>query len=354
MKKILVLATGGTISHDVNEDGIHVTNEDENHGNTFEKILRKAASKLGNISVSSRTILNKDSANMIMKDWQTIVNSIVESYDNYDAFIVTHGTETMGYATAAVSFAIGNLGKPVVFTGAQESFGMPGSDAIINLENCLRFIVCAENLAGVYLVFGTQILKGTHAKKISEFDYDAFKVSKRFSKVGVIGYKITLKETSLQKYIEYYRPFAKTAQDLKIRNSFEENIIVLSEFPGLRSDVIINLAKSGVKGFVLRSYGSGVPNVARPDADFDNLRPALEYLRDKKIPLAVTTQANDSVASMDIYEPSILAKELGAIPCYDMTIESVVAKMSWLLGNGNSYEKIQKLLPKAVKDEVHH
>lgn len=77
---------------------------------------------------------------MISKDWELIVKTIYDKYDDYDAFIITHGTNTMGYAAAAVSFALGNLGKPIIFTGSQVSYGILGTDAVMNLENILRVI----------------------------------------------------------------------------------------------------------------------------------------------------------------------------------------------------------------------
>ncbi|MCL2846511.1 MAG: asparaginase domain-containing protein [Firmicutes bacterium] len=350
--KILILATGGTISHDVGDDGVHRSNEKATKGDVFARLLERQAKALGGVQISSKTILNKDSGNMIMRDWEVISAAIAADYDAYDAFLVTHGTETMGYATSAMAFALGNLGKLVVFTGAQVAFGQVGSDALINLENALRFIVKGDAKQGVYLVFGSQIAAGVRAKKNSEFDYDAFYAPRHLPNLGIVGHSLKENKQAEDFYASHFRPSVWGVPKLDLKNKFESNIVVLSEFPGLHADVIINMAKSGVKGFILRSYGSGVPNVGPADAEFENLRPALEFLRARKIPVVITSQAANATANMDIYEPSFLARELGAIPARDMTIEATVAKLAWLLGCGHDYEEIAKLMPESLRGEI--
>jgi len=350
--KILIIATGGTISHEPNEKGILESNETSHGGADFVRILNFKKAKLGIESITAKTILNKDSGNMIMSDWQTITNEIVANYDDFDAFIVTHGTETMGYATAAVSFALGNLGKPVCFTGSQSAFGVVGSDTVINLDNCLRVLATRRDLVGVFLVFGTQIVSGTRVKKDSEFAYDAFKNSRRFRPLGVIGSGIELNEEMVTRHLNYLRPYAKTSKNLKIRSTFSNDLVVLSEFPGLNSDLITTLVKSGAKGIILRSYGSGVPNICKHGCCVSDLRPAFKYLQDHKIPLIITSQTASGVACMSIYEPSILAVELGAIPAHDMTIEASVAKLSWLLGQGKSRDQIADSFGKSLRGEI--
>ena len=353
MIKILVLSTGGTISHDVTEDGMHVSNAKATTGKTFAHILQTATRTFDEkVVIKAETILNKDSGNMVMSDWKAIIDGVVRNYDGYDGFIVTHGTETMGYSSAAVSFALPNLGKPVVFTGAQVAYGQIGTDAVINLENALRFIEQVRDARGVFVVFGSHIVAGTRAKKGSEFKYDAYKLQPRFPMIGMIGHRLEMFGANLERHASYLQPYALKSADLRVEDKFSDQVAIVSEFPGMRYDVIINMAKSGIKGFILRSYGSGVPNIAPPDGTWEDLRPAFEYLREKKIPIAITSQAPDARACMSIYEPSFLAKELGAIPTNDMGIEAAIAKMSWLLGKGYEYEKIRDLMQKPLRGEM--
>lgn len=352
MKKILIISTGGTISQTHTDTGIAISNDNSFKGNTFADILNSFKNKLNLESIDSITIMNKDSSNMISKDWELIVQSIYDKYDNYDAFIITHGTNTMGYATAAVSYALGNLGKPVVFTGSQVSYGILGTDAVLNLENILRVITEKEELVGVFLVFGSKIVTGTRVKKKTEFDYDAFKTFGRLPDIGYLGNSIIFNDSSLNKHLSYLGTKSKTKLGLDVKNNFDNNIMSLTEFPGLKSEYIIKLAQSGVKGFILRATGAGDPNVASIDANYPNLREAFTYLRDHKIPIVVTTQAPDGVSSMCVNEPGILAQELGAIPAWDMSMETMVTKLSWLIANGYSYEQIQKLMVTPFRGEI--
>jgi len=348
--KILIITTGGTIGMDRDKEGVNHAERDST--SNLLRILSFKKDKMGIKEISSVSILNKDSTNVVMDDWRVIVDTIVRNYDAHDAFIVTHGTDTMGYTMAAVSFALGNLGKPVCFTGAQSPIGVIGTDTIINLDNCLRVLTERPDIVGVFLVFGTQLVTGTKVKKQTELDYDAFKCSRRFRGLAVIGNQIIYNEHEIRLHLSFYAPHAKTANKLNINNNFEPNIVALSEFPSLNPDIIINLAKSGVRGFILRSYGDGNPNVAPVGSKYDNLRPAFEYLRANKIPVMITTQTPGGVASMSQYEPAILAKELGAIPGNDISIESATVKMAWLLAQGHNYEKMCQLLATSIRGEM--
>ena len=319
----------------------------------FERILDFKKEKLGLTKIASREILNKDSANIVPEDWGVIARAIYENYDEFDAFVVLHGTETMGYSTAALSFALPNIAKPVVFTGSQAAFGAAGSDSIVNLENAIRVIVTRPDIVGVYLVFGTQIVQGTRVKKKTEFDYDAFKSSRRFPPLGIVGSSIIFNEEQIKKHNACFKNCAKNKESLKLLDHFENNVVALSEHPGLSGDVITNLAKSGTRGFVLRSFGGGVPNVVRAGEDKKlALNDAFEYLMQNKIPIVITSQAPDAVACMSIYEPSIIAKKLGVIPGQDITIEAACVKLAHLLGAGYSYEKISKEFGKNLAGEI--
>lgn len=352
MKKILVVSTGGTISQEHTDMGVAVSNDNAFRGDTFSGILSSFKDRLNLDVIDSITIMNKDSSNMISEDWKLIVKAIYDNYDDYDAFIVTHGTNTMGYAMAAVSYALGNLGKPIIFTGSQVSYGIPGTDAVMNLENILRAIVEKEELAGVFLVFGSKIITGTRVKKKTEFDYDAFKTFGRLPDIGYLGNSIMINDAALNRHLSYLGIKSKTKAGLDVKNNFDNNIISLTEFPGLKSEYIIKLAESGVKGFILRATGAGDPNVAPDGATYPSLREAFVYLQEHKIPIVVTTQAPDGVASMSVNEPGILAKELGAIPAWDMSMETMVTKLSWLIACGYSYEDIQELMITSFRGEI--
>ncbi|MCI9000379.1 MAG: hypothetical protein HFJ26_05615 [Clostridia bacterium] len=235
-KKILIISTGGTISQIHTQKGIAISNAKSFKGDTFSNILNNFKEELNIDVIDSRTILNKDSSNIVPKDWKKIIDTIVEEYDNYTAFIVTHGTNTMGYTCSAISFAIENLGKPIIFTGSQVSYGMIGTDAIMNLENALR-IIADDNckLAGVCCVFGSKVITGTRVKKKTEFDYDAFKTFGRVLDIAKIGNSIIYNEEELKKHLSFLGSKSKLKSGLIIKDKFDTNIVSLTEFPRIKS-----------------------------------------------------------------------------------------------------------------------
>jgi L-asparaginase len=133
LKNLLLISTGGTISQEKDAHGIAHPVESKGAEALSTKLTEIAHSF--NIEIVPRGILNKDSSNITPGDWDLIISTIVTEYEDYDVFLITHGTNTLGYTCAALSFALGRLGKPVIVTGSQVSYGYPGSDAMMNLEN---------------------------------------------------------------------------------------------------------------------------------------------------------------------------------------------------------------------------
>jgi L-asparaginase len=302
MKKILLISTGGTISQEKDDSGITKSSESKT-ADAFTTYLNTLNEQMHlDLSITPKAILNKDSSNIIPTDWTKMADTIVEEYDNYDVFIISHGTNTLGYTAAALSFALGNLGKPVILTGAQVPIGYLGSDATMNLENTIRLIVQSPYpLAGVIAVVASYIITGTRVKKTNEYDYEAFKAFNQDTAIGRIGRTIKINEDSLNNHLSFLAPMAKTKEELEYNTSFNNNIISLTEFPGLKSDNIYMLADKGIKGVILRGTGAGDVNVS--NENYENLKGAFEYLREKQIPIIVTTQAPDGIASMDVNEP---------------------------------------------------
>lgn len=358
--KILLITTGGTIAQTHDEHGIAISGASNGLEDTINQIielLNNHDQELHQISsVDIKSIMNKDSSNIIPEDWVDIINVIVKEYDNYDAFVVTHGTNTLGYTCAALSFALGNLGKPVVLTGSQVSYGYPSSDARMNMESAFRIAAYKEEkIAGVMAVFGSNIITGTRVKKTTEFDFDAFKAFNTANTIGRIGNSIRINSESLAQHMSFLKPMAHRASELKINNDFDMHIVSLTEFPGMSSSIFQSLVESSfttIKGFVFRATGAGDPNIAPIGATFENLREGFEYLQNNQIPIVVTTQAPDGIASMDINNPGNLARELGAIPAHDMSMESMTVKLAWLLAQKKSYQEIRELMVHSFRGEI--
>jgi L-asparaginase len=361
-KKVLLITMGGTIAGNVavtNKEGEHIKKENE-----FSLILADAVASIKGtsgivVTIDHSPLCNIDSSDILPKEWIALANKIREEYDNFDAFLVTHGTNTMGYTAAALSFSLANLDKPVIITGSQVPAGMPGSDAVMNLENALRVAVInrkdKEQIKGVMAVFGSHIITGTRVKKSTEFDYDAFK-SFQDSSIGRIGRIIQIDDNNLKKHIGYlstnsYRP-AQKAEDLYCENEFDMRIASLTEFPGMDITIFETLVRQNkIKGFILRAFGAG-------DAA-TRLIPALEYLKREGIPIVITTQAPDGNSNFQVNEPGReIAKNKLGIPAFDMSIESQTTKLAWLLAKKEkgeiTYEQLCSKMTEDIRGEVNH
>ncbi|EKD43185.1 MAG: hypothetical protein ACD_72C00415G0005 [uncultured bacterium] len=325
MPKILLLFCGGTISMSKNKSGAlesHYTAEQ-----FFE--MEPRFKNIANIDVT--IVDNIDSTNINHKQWEKIVDIIAKNYKKYDGFLITHGTNTLGYTSSALSFALPNIGKPVVLTGSQIPGEIINSDARNNLANALK--VATLKIGGIFVVFGSKIIVGCRAKKISESELDAFKTfnDKDFGEVRI---KIKINNQT--------RPAHNNI--LIVKNGFEDDVVCLTLFPGLKSKYIINLIDSGTKGIILRAFGSG-------DIQYD-LLPALNYAREQKVPILVTTQCPGGATMMGVNDPGLQAIKAGVIQVFDMSMEAMSTKLMWALKQGVPYKKMKTVIQTSVVGEI--
>jgi len=285
--------------------------------------------ELANIDVFP--IDNVDSTNMNRQHWERLVDTIAKEYKNYDGFVVTTGTNTMAYCSAALSFALANIGKPVVLTGAQIPAESISTDARNNLANAIR--VSTMNVSGVFIVFGSRIMLGCRAKKVSESELDAFK-SFNQKDFGEIGIGITFNVTTQKRH----------SKQLRAKNGFEDNIVCLTLIPGLTSKVITDLLDNGIAGIILRAYGSG-------DIPYD-LLDALTLAQKKHVPVIVTTQCPGGATIMGLNDVGLKALETGVIQAFDMCMEAISTKLMWLLKQRTPYKKMKKMMEKNLVGEV--
>lgn len=337
--RLLLITTGGTIAGYVAAD-----KQDAQMVRTaasqFSEFVGPAVDYLNrmlvlDIQIDTMALYEIDSSDILPQHWAALAALIKEKYDDYDSFIITHGTNTLGYTSAALSFSLANPNKPIILTGSQVPAGLPGSDGLTNLENAMRVAVWRREtnpIKGVMAVFGSHIITGSRVKKDTEFDYDAFR-SFGVGSIGRIGCIISINETSLLKHLSYLStaayPSARLAADLVCENDFDMNIASLTEFPGMSRRVFQTLVEEvNSRGFILRAFGAG-------DAS-SHLRPAFEYLKKMEIPIVVTTQAPHGNSNFQVNEPGKYLKDHDlAIPAYDMSIESQTTKLAWLLAKKN-------------------
>ena len=352
-KRVLVVFTGGTVAGNVAES--KVSQNVKSDPNSFMSVLNGSidiVKKNWNIEITAsiEELFNVDSSNIQPENWTNLVEKIKETYDDFDSFIILHGTNTMGYTAAALSFALENINKPVIVTGAQVPLGYLGTDATTNLVNSLRLAVWGyHEVKGVVSVFGSKIISGTRVKKGTDFDYDPFKAFQTGS-LGQIGRFMRIDEKALRKHVDYLskvKPLAIQSRVLSVKKDFDtKSIASLTEFPGMSADIFQSLVENNnIKAFIFRAFGAGDPSA--------HLFPAFEYLKEKKIPIMVTTQAPSGVASFQVNETGLYLKEHSlAIPAHDMSIESMTTKLGWLLAQESSYEQIKQKMIEDLHGEI--
>lgn len=353
-KRVKIIFTGGTVAGNVAKSD--VSQNVKSDPNSFLSVLDSSieiVKKNWHIEIEPSIVelFNLDSSNILPENWTKIITTIQETYDDVDSYIILHGTNTMGYTAAALSFALENINKPVILTGAQVPLGYLGSDATTNLVNSLRMAVWEYNeVKGVMAVFGSRIITGTRVKKGTDFDYDPFS-SFQTGALGQIGRFMKIDEAAMRKHVAYlskYKPLAIQSRVLSVKKDFNvEKLVSLTEFPGMSPDIITSLVEhNGAKAFILRSFGAGDPN--------ERLFDAFKYLKEKRIPIVVTTQAPSGLANFQVNESGQYLKENDlAIPAYDMSMESMVTKLSWLQGQNMDYESIKIKMLEDYHGEIH-
>lgn len=367
--KMLMITTGGTIAGNVardpgddlaGESGVLKQDPDSflNKLSGTVSALREQKVNPVELDIEPLDLCNVDSSDITPEIWMKLVQTIQERFDDFDSFVITHGTNTLGYTCAALSFAIANSAKPIVLTGSQVPAGKPGSDAVTNLENAIRVATWSDEyqtikMGGVIAVFGSHIISGTRVKKETEFDYDAFQQFQSGS-IGRIGRIIKVEMGNLQKHLAYleagtYRR-ALRKSELQVQNDFDLRIASLTEFPGMDYRLFSTLVdEQKVRGFILRAFGAGDPATA--------LRPAFEYLKAEEIPIVVTTQAPKGNSNFQVNEPGQWLRDNHmAIAAHDMSIESQTAKLGWLLAqrkrNQITYEQLCRSMVDDIRGEI--
>ena len=341
-KRILIIFTGGTITGNVAHSS--VTENVKSDPNSFLSILNNCIDIVKSnwgieVEYDITELFDIDSSNMLPENWTRLVEEIETHYNDFDSFLILHGTNTMGYTASALSFALENINKPVIITGSQVPLGYLGSDATTNLVNSLRTAIWGYHpIKGVLAVFGSQIISGARVKKGTDFDYDPFS-SFQTGSIGQIGRFIRMSKPALEKHISYLakiKPLALQSRALSVKKEFEtRHIASLTEFPGMSPDIFQTLVEhNGIKAFIFRAFAAGDASAYLFDG--------LEYLKSKEIPIVISSQAPSGVANFQVNETGEYIKEhdLG-IPAYDMSIESMTVKMAWLLAQNMSYEKIK-------------
>ena len=276
-----------------------------------------------------------DSANVSPEVWQTIAKDIQSRYDEFDGFIVLHGTDTMSYTASALSFVFEHLSKPIIITGSQIPLSQLRTDARINLLNSL-YIAAHYPINEVCLFFNNQLFRGNRTTKQYADGFDAF-VSPNFAPLVEAGIEI-------KKFSKL--PNTVPTEKLAVRSIEVQSIAILHLFPGLNWQVLDNLLKSPLQALVLLTYGVGN---AQQDPQLLN---TLKRASERGIIIVNCSQCLKGAVNMQGYATGHALSEAGVISGGDMTTETVIAKLYYLLSQSLPHEQLIELFQIDLRGEL--
>jgi len=328
MKKVLILATGGTISAKAGEDGMVPQSAPPE--------LMGALDKLGKYyDLSYRGILNLDSSNIQAEEWKVIAGSVFDALQDFDGFVVTHGTDTMAYSASAVTFMLQNLDKPVVFTGSQVPIGSPLSDAQSNLATALAAI--DHNVVGVTIAFNHKLMRGCRAVKVRTMGFDAFESVNSQNRGEFFADGVRL-------VTERFQP---RGQICTLKDNICNEVFLLKLIPGTNPEIFDTLLNMHYRGIVLETFGAGGLHYLRRD-----LSAPIKRLVDSGIPVVVCSQCLYEKSDFSLYEVGRKVIATGAIQSLDMTTEAAVTKLMWALGQTDALDEVRQIFETNYAGEI--
>ena len=335
---VLIIYTGGTIGM------VQRPHTDTLAPVKFDQILDEVP-ELKKFNYRIETIIFNpplDSSNITPAIWVKIAKTIKSHYNQFDGFVVLHGTDTMAYTASALSYMFVNLTKPIIFTGSQLPVGMLRTDGKENLITSVEIAAAREMdsslVPEVCIYFDFKLFRGNRTVKRNADLFNAFQ-SVNYPELAVAGVNITFKKEFIQ--------YSSLSGPVKIKTGFDDHVVILKMFPGINRDVFKSvLSIQGLKGVVLETFGSG--NVPTSKWLTGDIKQAIK----EGIVILNVTQCQGGCVLMGQYETSLELLKAGVISGKDLTTEAAITKLMFLLGQGFSADKVKKLLNKNLRGEI--
>lgn len=328
MKHVLLLSTGGTIASTPGKGGLEPAL-------SGEALLNRLGDLHGRFHVEVKQILNLDSSNIQAEEWKLMARTVHENLDDYDGFIITHGTDTMAYSASMLSFMLPALHKPVVFTGSQIPLDNMLTDARNNLFCALAAV--EAGICGVSVAFNRHIIRGCRAVKVRTMGFDAFEsVNARYlGEIFANGLRV------------YDRQEPQEDRLRGLMDSVSTDVFLLKLIPNTNPKLFDHLIQMGYRGIVLEAFGAGGMHFHRRD-----LVEKLNMLKDHGIVMVACSQCLYEPSNLTMYEVGRKLLDCGVIPAGDMTTEAAVTKLMWALGQTDDPEEVRKIFSHNFTGEI--
>ena len=330
MKRILLIATGGTIASRPTAAGGLAP------ALTSAELLACVPELAEVCQIDALQLYNLDSTNIGPDQWIGMVHAVRDHYDAYDGFVITHGTDTMAYTAAALAYMIQRSAKPVVLTGSQKSIYNRDTDARNNLYRAVLY-ACHPAAWGVQLVFDGKVILGTRARKIRTKSFNAF---------SSIDYPDTAEFRDLR--LVPFLPMPAGYGPVQFQDRLDPAVFVLRLVPGMRADIIPPLA-GHCNALILESFGVG----GLPGGDDGPLFAAVRDWCAAGRLAVFTTQVPHEGSDLAVYEVGRAAKALpGVLEAQDMTPEAAAVKLMWALGQATDRDEAARLFLTPVQFDL--
>lgn len=328
---ILLIYCGGTLGMQPSQEGL--TPVADFAGRLTEQLSPAAQQALGSYQLQSLTPAI-DSANAGPDDWRRIAQVIIRHYDDYAGFVVLHGTDTLAYSASALSFMLGGLGKPVIFTGAQVPLLQPPSDALNNLLQAAHF-ARQPALQEVCICFAGLLLRGNRSRKVSSRRWQAF-TSDNFPPLAVADQPDRILAEG---------PFAG---QFLLPEVSRTQVALLPLYPGIQPAIIdAALANRAIQGVILQSFGAG-----NPPAGNTHLMQRLHQAHAAGVSVVNISHCPHGQVVPGAYASAAELARAGVIPGSDLTLEAAYTKLLFLLASEPDPDRVRRAMARALRGEM--